>query len=137
MAGVALNGMGRIREVEDRKPVQQKVAVIDAGLAANINHHSSRLEFPVGLRKFAGCNGAIVDDVVIGAGFLDAFSGKSERRRGGQNGAATVKSHSRGGRYVIERAGFRDHIVGAMARPEVVVRRPAINSEISYGNGLP
>src|SRR5690242_16295874 len=123
--------MGSVGKVENGKPVQKKFAVVNACIATNIDHDFSCLEFPVRLGKLAGCNAAVVHDIVIRTRFFDALSCKSEWRCGSQNGAATVKSHSRCGCYVIERAGFRDDVVGAMTRPDVVVCWPAIDPEIS------
>ena len=70
--------MSRVREIEDRKSVQHKSAVVDAGVAADIDDDFVRVELPFGMGKFAGGDGAVIDAVVIGAGLLDHFAGEGK-----------------------------------------------------------
>ena len=82
--------------------MQQKIAVVDAGIAADIHDHFVSLELPVGMRQFAGGNTAVVDDVVIGTGFLHDFAGEGERSSRGQDGAAALEAETGGCGDVVE-----------------------------------
>src|SRR5579863_6567768 len=104
VAGFASYRMRRVREVKDGESVQQEVAVIDAGVGPDIDNNSARLKLPIRVWEFAGRDAAFVNDIVIGAGLLDHFTGKCERRSRGQDGPAASETQSRGCGNVVEAA---------------------------------
>lgn len=73
--------MRRIGKIENRNAVQKKIAVINTRVATHIYRDLSRSESPRRMRQFARRDCPVVDEVVIGAGLLDHFPGKSERSR--------------------------------------------------------
>src|SRR5579872_6983779 len=128
--------MSRVRKVENRKPMQPERTVIDLGIPAHIHHHGAGAEPPVGIRKFAGRNGAVVDHVVIGTGFLHDFAGEGKRSGRGQHYAAALKAEPGRGGDVVEAPGFSRQIVGSMTSFDVVVVGAAVESEMSGSRGL-
>ena len=85
MSSFARHGVACVGEVEDGESVQEKIAVINGSVAADVNHNLVGLEFPFGLWKFAGSDAAVIDHVVIGAGFLHELAAERKRSRGHQD----------------------------------------------------
>ena len=71
--------MGCVGEVENRKAVQPECAVINLGIAAHVDHDFVSVELPFGMRKFAGGNGTVINEIVIGARFIHYFAREGER----------------------------------------------------------
>src|SRR6266702_1548796 len=95
--------------------MQHELAVVNAGVAAYIDHHFVSLKLPVGLRKLARRNGAVIDKVVLGAGLRDNLSGEGERSGRGQHGTIAAEPESGGGGNVVEASSFCGQIVVRMA----------------------
>src|ERR1700676_4620220 len=129
-------GMSRVREVENWESVQNKCAVVDGGVAAHVHDDFVSLKLPLGLRKFAGSDGAVINQVMIGAGLFHDFAGEGKRGGRGQQGAATVEAKTRGGGHVVEASGLGRQIVGSIAGSQVVIVRATIERKVSRGGGL-
>ena len=62
--------------------MQQKIAAVNFGIAAHVDAYLESIELPFGMRQLARGNGAIVDEIVLGTGFVDNSARECERRGG-------------------------------------------------------
>src|SRR5579872_1614587 len=106
--------MRRIRKIKDRKSVQQKVAVIDACISANIHNDLASLKFPVGMRKFASGDAAAINHVMVGTCFLHDLAVEGERRCGRKNCPVTLEPKTGSRADVVESSGFSDNVVSSV-----------------------
>src|ERR1700739_3571398 len=102
MPRLAFHRVSSIRKIENWKSVQQEVAVIDGRVAADIYYNLTGIEFPFGMRQFAGSNRPVVNCVIGGTGFLHALSREGERRGGSQNGSIATESKASRGRDIVK-----------------------------------
>ncbi len=63
-------GVSGKREIEYGHAVDPETAVVNAGLAGNLDGDSYRMKRPFGSRQFAGCYRAVVDHESSGPAFL-------------------------------------------------------------------
>ena len=61
--------------------MQDESAAVDFGVAAHVHTHFAGVELPIGMRQFASGNGAVIDEVMVLAGFLDKLAGRRQRER--------------------------------------------------------
>src|SRR5579864_651313 len=94
MSRLASDGVSRIRKVEDGETMQQKIAVVNGSVAAYIHDDFVGLEHPFRLGKLACRNAAVIDDVVIRAGFLDDLAAEGKRRCRGKDDTASSHLHA-------------------------------------------
>src|SRR5580700_8389555 len=106
--------MGGIREKKHRDAVQNKSAAVDLSVAAHVHIYLARVESPHGMRQLAGGDGAVVDQVMIGADLVDDPAGKGKRSRGSQNHLVAAKNQPGGPGHIVETSGFEIQIVGAV-----------------------
>ena len=128
--------MSRVGKVENRESVQQEQAVVDSRIAADIDDYFVSAELPFGMRKLAGGDRAVVNEVVVGAGFLDDFSAEGKGRGRGEHGAGSVKAQARCPDYIVEAPGLGGQVIGSVARLDVIVVGTAVESEMSGRGGL-
>src|ERR1700693_623767 len=110
--------------------MQQKIAVVNLGIAANIHNYLARVELPLGMRQLAGRNSAVVDQVVIGTGFLDNAAGKRKGGGRGQDRPVAAKAQPRCPGYIVEASCFQLEIIGAVRRANVIVIGTAVEREM-------
>ena len=128
--------VGGKRKIKDRESMQEKIAVVDAGIPADVDHNFMRIKLPFGVRKFASRNAAVVHHIVIGTRLLDQLAGKGKGRGRGQNGAPSLKLKPGCSGDIVKASGFGRQIVCRMARLNVIVIGPAIESEMARGRRL-
>src|SRR5208282_631225 len=109
-----VHGVSRVRKVENRKSVQPERAVNNLGVAAHVHNHFVSVELPLGTGKFAGGNGAVIDDVVVGTGFVDDFSGEGERSGRGEHYEVAANLESGSCSDVVESPGLSCEIVSSV-----------------------
>src|SRR5579862_22870 len=136
MPGLVFDRMSRVREIENREPMQQEVAVVDGGISSHVYYHFARLEPPVRMRQFAGCDRAVVDNIVIGTGSLDALSSKGERSCRSEDRPAAMKAHPRRSRDIVKSSRLCGQVVGSMTCLDVVVVWSPIQSEMARSRRL-
>src|SRR6202011_2396830 len=109
----ARHGMGSVGKVEYGKAMQQKLAVIDARIAADVDHYSARLELPLGAREFTRGDGTVINQVMVGTCLLDDFAGESKGCGRGENDATAPEAQACGSRNVVKAPALRCQIVGS------------------------
>src|SRR6476620_4971618 len=107
--------MGSERKIQNGNAVQPERAAVDTGVASHLDNHFVRIELPLGMRQLASGDGAVVDQVVIGAGLDYFLAGERKRIRRGKNRTLLAQTHARGADYVVERPAFGAHVVDAVA----------------------
>ena len=110
--------------------------MIDAGIAADIDDHLACLENPIRMWQLAGCNTAVVDDVVIGTRLLYPFSAEGEGCCGGQDGASATEAKAGGSCNVVKTSRFRSYVIRPMTRFNVIVIGATVNCEVPGGSSL-
>src|ERR1700757_685005 len=110
----ASDRMSRVGKVENRESMQHKLTVVDAGISSHIHHHFVSLELPLGMRKFAGSDRAVVHQVVIRARLLHDFAGEGEWSSRGQHHAIAAKTEARRRAYVVKAPPLGCQVVGSM-----------------------
>jgi len=113
--------------------MQVEGTAVDFGIAAHIHNHFARVELPLGMRQLASGDGAVVNQVVIGAGFFDDFAGKGERGGRGQDYSVGAKAQASGSGHIVKFAGFKREVVSAVRGPNVIVVGTAIECKMSAG----
>src|SRR5258708_3785847 len=88
------------------------------------------------MRQFAGGDGAVVDEVMAGAGLLDNFPGKGEGRRRGKDRPVSAEANAGAPGHVVESASFGGHVVGSVAGLDVVVIGTAVERDVTCGGGF-
>src|SRR5580692_9110993 len=86
------------------------------------------------MRQLTGGNGAVVDRVVLRAGFVDDSAGKGEGRRRSQDHLIAAEAQPGGPGHIVEASGFERQIISAVRRANMVVIRTAVEREVS-GSG--
>lgn len=128
--------MRRVGKIKNGKSVQHEFAVVNAGIAAYIDHDLVRRELPVGTRKFTGGNCAVIDHVVVGPVLFHNLSREGEGRGRSQYRAPADKTKAGGRGNVIEASRFRCEVVVSVASSDVVVIRAAFQAEVSRGGSF-
>ena len=108
----------------------------NAGVAAHIHHYFVSVELPLGMGKFAGRNGAVIDEVVIGTGLFHDFAGEGKWSGRGQHHAVAANAQSSGRGDVVEAPGLSRQIVSSVTGLDVFVVGTAVESEVAGGRGL-
>ena len=83
------------------------------------------------MRQFAGGDCAVVDQVLIGTGFIDNFSRKCKGSGRSQDYPVGAKLHAGRPGHIVEAAGFERQIVCGVRCANVVVVRSAVEGEVS------
>ncbi len=116
--------------------MQQKFAVIDAGIAAHVDNNLVGLKQPFGMGKLAGGDCSVIDEVMVRAGPLHNLAGESEGSGRGQNHAVGAQVKAGGCDHVIKAPGLRRQIVVSMTRLNVVVVGPTIETKVARNGAL-
>ena len=83
------------------------------------------------MRQFAGGDGAVVDQVMIGAGLFNNSAGKGEGSGGSQDHPVAAKAQPSRPGHIVKASRFQIQIVGAVRRANVVVIGTAVEREMS------
>jgi len=117
--------------------MQKKYATVDFSVAAHVHNHLARVEFPLGVRQFAGGDGAVIDQIMVGTGFVDNSSGKREGSGRSENYAIGAKAQPSGSNDIVELPGFERQVVSGVRSANVVVIGAAVEREVSGCGRLP
>ncbi len=136
LARLALHGMGGERKIKNRNALNAEGAAIDGGIPAHLHDDLVRVELPLGARQFAGGDGSVVNQVVIGPGLLHHLAGKGKGIWGSQDQPLASKPHASGANHVFEASGFRADVVGSLSGFDVLVVRAAVEHHVAVRNGI-
>ena len=114
----------------------RKVLLVDGRIAPDLDHDLVRIELPLGTGQFAGGDGSIVDDVVIGTGLFHDLAGKSEGVGRRQDHPLTVHPQARRSLHMFKTSSFSPHVVGAMSGFDVLIIRAAIENDVAIRRGV-
>src|SRR5439155_14957231 len=89
------------------------------------------------MRQFASGDGAVVDQVVIGAGLDYFLAGERKRIRRGKNRTLPSQPHARRADDIIKRSTFGAHVVDAVAGLDVFVVGSTIEYDVAVHGGVP
>ena len=105
--------------------------MINRGITTHVNNYFVGFELPLRVRKLTGRDAAVINEVVVGTGFLDELSTESERSIGGQKDAIATQLHARSSDDVIKAPGFRGEVVSPVTGLNVVVIRSAVEADMA------
>lgn len=128
--------MSCVGEIENREAMQRKRAVVDARVAAYIDDYFMSVKLPIGVRKLASSNCAVINQVVIGTGLLHYFAGERKRSGRSQHDVVAANAQSGGCGDVVEASCLGCQIVGSVTGFDVVVVRATVETEMSGGSSL-
>src|SRR5580658_1251041 len=98
--------MGHVGKVEDGNAVQGERAAVDLSVTAHVDNHPARVELPAGMRQLAGGDGAVVEQVVVGAGLVDNLASEGEGSGGSQDHPIVAIAQPGGAGHVVEASRF-------------------------------
>src|SRR6266571_4587443 len=118
------------RQVHDRDSPYTKGAVVNFGLAADVYNYSPRVKCPLGTRKFAGGDSAVVHHVMFRPVLVNHLASECERIGRGQDHPATTITSANGAGYVVESSFLGFSVVRPVAGFHMLIIGPAIQHDV-------
>src|SRR3989475_11473876 len=109
------------RQIKDWNAHDAERAAVNFCVAAAFHIQFVRVELPLGVRQFAGCDRAVINTIMIRPGLLDYFPAESEWVGRGQDRVPGANADAGGSMYVLKTTGFSANIVCFMSSFHVLI----------------
>src|SRR5437867_4518776 len=93
-------------QIKYRNAHDAERAAVNFCVAADFHNQFVRVELPLGVRQFAGCDRAVINTIMIRPGLLDYFPAESEWVGRGQDRVPGAIAVAVGSMYVVKSTGF-------------------------------
>ncbi len=123
-------------EEENGDSADTEHTVVEDGILAHLHRDPARVELPLGMGQFTGCNRAVMHDVVIGSGFIDDSCGEGKRMRTGEDHGTRLGLGANGSYRVVENASFFVDVIARVGSRDVLFVDGAVEDDVAAGGGF-
>src|SRR5438552_17853940 len=120
------------RQIKDRKDHAAEGAAVNFCVASDFHNQFVRVELPLGVRQFAGCDRAVINTIMIRPGLLDYFPAESEWVGRGQDRVPGANADAGGSMYVLKTTGFSANIVCSVSSFDLLIFGTAIQHNMAF-----